>query len=354
MNIYIDTNAIIEENFFRSAYGPSLLRAAHFLGLKVYIPAIVVDEAKENFSRRLREKLRSYNKSFKELKSLIEIESSEIDIDEKIEEYQFWLDKVLDDYGVVILSYPEVPLKDVVAESYKGKKPFKDSGEGYKDFLVWKSIQKNIKESTSSNKNYFITNNTKDFCENTQGVNVLHRDLLDGLEVERKPEVYTHLKQFFNEKILPQLQGIELADIPELSKESVEDEVQKILEEELSSYSAHGFEGVPFGNEVVAHLVSEAEIGNITLKKIDEDEVLITATGTVEVEVDGFMDKHEYYSEDYEELSLVDGDWNDHMVAVSYTLQVPYELALSYSKDAKKITENSLSLPTEEHFDYYK
>ena len=53
MIIYIDTSIIVRENFFRSAVAIACLQAAKLLNISVYIPQVVVDEAKYNFKKQL-------------------------------------------------------------------------------------------------------------------------------------------------------------------------------------------------------------------------------------------------------------------------------------------------------------
>ena len=61
------------------------------------------------------------------------------------------------------------------------------------------------------------------------------------------------------------------------------------------------------------------------------------------------MDKHEYYSEDFKDAGIYisDRDWNDHVMAVSSTIETPFELKLFYSPESKAVTGHSLTLPEE-------
>ncbi|AEI93095.1 hypothetical protein [Roseobacter litoralis] len=94
--------------------------------------------------------------------------------------------------------------------------------------------------------------------------------------------------------------------------------------------------------------VGEAEIGNIELVKAD-DEVFIKVSGTIEIEVSGFMDKHDYYRamEAGLNVSVDDADWNDHVMAVSTYVDTEFEVRLFYSSESKDIAGCEISLPQE-------
>ena len=60
---------------------------------------------------------------------------------------------------------PGASLKTLVEDSYKGIKPFKANGEGYKDYLIWHSILADLRKTPKEIKTYVLTNNVNDFCE---------------------------------------------------------------------------------------------------------------------------------------------------------------------------------------------
>ncbi|AEI93102.1 PIN domain-containing protein [Roseobacter litoralis] len=74
--IFIDTNILMNDRFFRSSSAKAFLKACSFLGVQVVIPDVVFDELLGNFSARLQEKADAYQKSSRELKQLVELEHS--------------------------------------------------------------------------------------------------------------------------------------------------------------------------------------------------------------------------------------------------------------------------------------
>ena len=146
----------------------------------------------------------------------------------------------------------------------------------------------------------------------------------------QRPEVFLSIKSLFDEKVAPMLEGVSLDEIHDLGIEEIDTIARGILEEEISRYTAYGFEGVPFSNEVYTNVVGEATVRGRELKKIDE-EVVITVTGTVPIEVEGVMEKHAYYSQaEDSDVHVSDHDWNDWVMAVSTTVETAFERAFLF------------------------
>ena len=79
--------------------------------------------------------------------------------------FEKWLEELVDRHGIVVPPYAEVSPKELVEQLYAVKKPFKDSGEGHKDYIVWKSILVHLIGKKSEPPNILLTSNTKDFCD---------------------------------------------------------------------------------------------------------------------------------------------------------------------------------------------
>lgn len=358
MRIFIDTNIIFKADFFRSTTAQSFLKAAKFLEIEVIIPDIVIDEVNGNFSKELPEKLTKFKKSYKELTELIDINEININISEKIKEYEDWLDTLLEEYEVTRLPYPKVSLKTIVTESYKKKKPFKDNGDGHKDYLIWETIKQYIAEKNNDPDTFFLTNNVKDFCyKKGEDDWPLHNHLLDQIPDDKTaPEIHRVFKDFFDTKIAPQLEGVELKSVHELTQPELYAKAQKIIESDLQDYSAYGFEGLSFCNEVTILSAFDTNPTYIELKEVNDEEILITICGSVSIEANGFIDKHDYCSgieHDNIDINVIDGNWNDHVMFVSQVINTPFEVSLSYSKEEKGITGHSIELPEEIMDDIY-
>lgn len=348
----------MNESFFRSAQAQAFLKACSIIQVSVVIPAIVIDEVLGNFPKKLKAKAKAFQFAQKELGRIIELNAQDVSILEEIDAYENWLYELIEEKGVVIPPYPQVTLKELVEKSYDGEKPFKESGEGHKDFLVWETVKHHIESNSTTPPNFFLTNNIKDFG-GKDGVDkdILYPKLAEQIEeVELRPKLYTSLKAAFDKLLAPNLQDITIEEIPDLNSGDLQRMTDEYLLEDLPQRTAFGFEGVPFGNDVFISSVGASEISEVILKKV-ADEVVINVSGSVEIEVDGFMEKHSYYM-DFDmdggpDVYVVDSDWNNHVMAVSSSVETAFELSLFYSVADGEITGYQLSLPEEIDDDWH-
>lgn len=342
--VYLDTSVAINESFLKSPYCEAFLKACAILQFVVVIPEIVLDELKGNFPKKLYERYAPYLKAKKDLEKLIALDVSTPSINDSINSYYEWLEELLEEYGVVVAPYPDVTPKELVEKSYTMNKPFKDSGEGHKDYVIWKTISAHITEN-NSDQNIFLTNNTKDFCDvDENGAPCLHPDLSRHIENPvQRPRIYTSIKGAFDAELSPHLEGITLDDIPDLGAGDVDTIVGEFLLEDLPGRSLYGLEGVPFSNEISLSSIGQHSIDSVALKRVD-DEVIISVAGSVEVEVDGFIDKSEYYGSDEGNMYVVDGDWNDHVMMVSSSVDTLFEMTIFYTTQSGEVTGREITL----------
>jgi hypothetical protein len=349
--VYLDTSVAMNEAFLKSPYSEAFFKACAILQYSVVIPQIVVDELKGNYPKKLKEKMDAFQKSKKELNKLLDVDAPAIILTDAVKEFEEWLEDLIEEHGIKVVPYPDIPAKELVEQSYQAKKPFKESGEGHKDYIVWKTILNNILVGQTTPPHIFLTNNTKDFCElDPVDAPVLHSDLAGQIDnLAHRPSIYTSIKAAFDAQLSPNLEGITLNDIPDFGADEISEIVEKSLLDDLPSRTLYGLEGVPFSNEITISSIGAHSIDSVTLKKV-EDEVIVNVSGTVEVEVDGFIDKSAYYmSEHLEESNMyvVDGDWNDHVMFVSTTVDTTFDMTIFYSTQSGEVTGTEISLPQE-------
>lgn len=349
-SFYLDTSVAITESFLKSPYCEAFVKACAVLNFAVVLPQIVLDELQGKYPKKLQEKFASLQKAKKELEKIIDLPIFEVTEDEAVLAYDDWLGEFVVKHGIVVLPYPEMPLSELVKQSYAATKPFKESGEGHKDYIIWASIRANIEGESEENSKFFLTNNTNDFCASDENGNfVLHPDLAATVADQAKmPKVFTSIKSAFENELSPLLEGISPDDIPDLGSEGIAERVGAFLDDDLSGHSAFGFNGVPFTNDVTVSSVDGHVVNNVALKRVD-NEVIISVEGTVDIGVDGFIDKTEYYMSEDDGLNMyvVDGNWNDHVMMVSASVATPFEMTIFYSTDSGTVTKHETSLPDE-------
>lgn len=354
MIIFLDTSIVIAENYLRSSAASSLLKSSRFLGLRLVIPQVVVDETKGRHRLDLAEKYEKYRGVRADLNKLTGKRLvADVNIRKAHKAFSNWFESMLKEYKVDILPYPKLKPQQMVKASYKRNKPFKRNGEGFKDYLVWKSIVSAISKRREDAKDaYFLTNNVNDFCEKKDQICVLHAHLQKDISNQDiQMTVYTGLREFFGEKVSPLLKRIEPSDIPEFNLNDLIAKAREEVEGYLPSYSAYGIEGLPFENEVTIDMVHGVVVTDWEIKEVEDDEYLIMISGSVDIEADGFIEKSNVYTGEHKDLYVIDRDWNEWVMAVSQTIETPFSLTMSYIKSSGKTVIHSVELDNE--YSYY-
>ena len=347
--IFIDTNIIYNESFFRSSWVESFLKACAVLQISVVIPEIVLDEVKGHFTSVLSVRKIAFQKAERELEKLINLDAQPLDVPAISQNYSNFLDEIMVEHGVIVAPYTEIPAKEIITKSYECIKPFKKSGDGHKDYLVWESVKSHILKTSTSSPNIMLTNNIKDFSKDESiGKNTLHPDLAVQIQPNHlRPSIQLSMKAVLDAEIMPLLQGLELEDIPSLGQPDIEHITNTLLLDDLPQRTAFGIGGVPFSNDISISSVGEAKIENVNLAKAD-DQVVIKISGSVEIEVDGFIEKFELHrAEEMSRISVWDHNWNDHVAAVSTSVETPFEISVFYSLDDEKVVGHEIVLPDE-------
>ncbi len=348
VDVFLDTNVFFRENFLRSTFAEAVLKGAKLLNIKILIPEIVLDEAKRNFELQLKEKFRKFKESHKDLGDFMKLAELEINLDNAIDEYNNFLSCLLNEHGVKILEYPKIPIKTIVEASYEAKKPFNAKGEGCKDYVIWQTIKEHCEAYPAVEKRFFITAD-KDFCEKQDDeTSILSPFLASSLgNIRGIPKVISSLKDFFDLELKIHLKIVNPANIPNLDTEKI---VDNILREKLIGYSAYGFSELPFGNGVhIVDVPETPEITEIKISEVTDGYMLINASGHIQLDVHGFMDRRDYdYGDfDYGEVCIEDADWNEYTIMVSQYITTPFDLIISYSKADKGIQGYTIKFPNQ-------
>ncbi len=351
IEVFLDTNVIISEGFLQSPLAGAIFKNPKFLGIKILIPEIIIDEAMGVFSLQTNNKITKYKESRKDLVRFVNLPDVSINLDDMINEYATFLNDLLSDDKIVILPYPKTSVKELVEKSYEAKKPFKDNGKGFKDYVIWKTIKNYCKDNNNSVKKVFITDNKKDFCKKISDETFsLHPDLLDSLEgIKEIPELILSLQDFFDQKLKPSLKRLNSKDLPNFD---INKKVKAILEKDILNYNPDGFEGLRFDEELdIISVIGVPIINNPYISEVNENDVLIKVNGTVEIKVQGSMSTEQFYGGDDEIVDFVEDGYChnedggvDHWLVVSQCIQTSFELTISYSKKDKEITNSTINL----------
>jgi hypothetical protein len=176
----LDTNAIVRDPQFVGNGIQLFLYSSIKLSLGVCLPEVCEDEVKGLYKRDLIDG----DKAIRKIKADIQkktfwkhsFPTDGISVDSWIEKFNDRIEYNKNHFKIKVLPYPKVDLKEIAQRASARKKPFKESGAGFRDYLIWKSILQILKRTKS--KVCFISANTKDFFEQERP----HPDLISDLE----------------------------------------------------------------------------------------------------------------------------------------------------------------------------
>ena len=357
IEVFLDTNNFFRDDFLQSTLAEVVMKSAKFLNIKILIPETVIDEAKRNFASQLNDKIRKYKESHKDLSGHIKLPDVSINLDNVINKYNKFLDDLSKKNEVVILSYPEIPIKMIVAAAYEAEKPFNDKGHGFKDYIIWQTIKEYCDANPNSGERFFITTDGDFFEEEPKKKPkkkpILHHSLVASLRnANEAPVVISSLKDFFDLKIKPSLNKLNAKEIFDFN---IKNETESILEKELLDYTAGGFDGLPFYNGVsISHVEEVIVKKNAQISKVAKNNVLINVSGSVWVLIEGSMDRMDYAFAMEQGIDIESGDVRDYDMHVSKDIKTPFELAILYSTKDKKILNHTITLTDEINYDRYR
>jgi hypothetical protein len=130
----------------------------------LYIPQIVLDELIYNFKEKLIDMNNKYNSLQKDFIKTTGKKDFNYGfyIESMTNEYKTKVDKFINDYNVKVIEYPKISLRDITIRDLEKKKPFKQNGSGYRDFIIWECLKSEVK-SWRGDTVVFISNNSRDF-----------------------------------------------------------------------------------------------------------------------------------------------------------------------------------------------
>jgi len=186
-NLYIDTSTLYSLDFDikEDPRFKELKNILNLLGIKIYIPKIVLDELiiliKQDFKRefeylgkgvkRLNDRVSNFNKF---LISKINFMKPNIEVNE--EELLVNLHNNIKEAGIEVFENPleNIKMQELLNMAINQKKPFASGDKGFKDAIILFSILEHIKKDIES-ECIFLTGNSKDF--NSEDVDI--KDLIN-------------------------------------------------------------------------------------------------------------------------------------------------------------------------------
>jgi predicted nucleic acid-binding protein len=148
----------------------------------VVVPEVVILETAAHWRRNAEQAVSKFGAASRSLGQFAP-ELREFDLAEAAAAYETWLRSEFASKRVKIVGHPDVPHDVLVRAAIERRKPFSESGRGYRDALLWQTALKLADE----NKVALVTNNSSDFSDNKVTLAAsLREDLVSaGLGVDR-------------------------------------------------------------------------------------------------------------------------------------------------------------------------
>ncbi|MGD1046898.1 MAG: PIN domain-containing protein [Bacteroidota bacterium] len=211
MRIVLDTNILCADYPLKGNAFRIFLQALSRIGAKLYIPQIVIDEVLHKYETDLQEIAADFSKTAnlwrRHTGDSLDILLTDKSIKLKCEDYSKWLLSQLHSVGTTIIPYPIVTHDVLARRAIERRRPFQESGKGYRDALIWESIRTLFSDKMEAI--YFITNNSKDFGLGPEP----HADLSADLQKDNFAlelfQIVPQLEKFNNQFVTPQLERLD-------------------------------------------------------------------------------------------------------------------------------------------------
>jgi hypothetical protein len=343
--VIVDTNALMRDYLLIEANMQAFLRGCQRCHIKVCMPEVVLDELCANYEKDIRRLAGEFHSSSRKLMKMgVKAKAKEFDIQEEAKSYRNHVRQMMAHYDATLAPYPDVLPKALVEASYSGKKPFKESGEGFKDFLIFETLKAFAVQQGS--KGAFVTANRKDFCGSD---GQLHPDLQSAL-----PNLVTVFDAIhdFNSKVLsPELEVLD--NLAEGIREGkfigfdLDDTLTNCFTTELCD-KYHSIENTgSLVEDATVFSVGSPRTNDITVSRLDQNQLLLELTGQIDLELSGFVPKTNLYAlsdEESDNIHIDDPNWNDWVASVSTANDFDFSMTVIFDEEKKQIESISIEL----------
>ncbi|MGW9687187.1 PIN domain-containing protein [Flagellimonas sp. 2504JD1-5] len=180
--VVLDTNILRADFLFKSNHFRILKEYLKITNSTLIIPTIVIQELVHLYRLELQTKFEDLN-SLKDrinrnllLDSVLDFNpDANINLEEQVFKYQEYIENQLKPF-LRQIDHEDAFLPELVRRSIEKIKPISRKGQEFRDALLWLTLMNYIKKQKFELKVSFITNNVKDFADETKMA--LHPDLM--------------------------------------------------------------------------------------------------------------------------------------------------------------------------------
>ena len=311
------------------------------------IPEVVIGEVMRQFELQLTQSAKNATKALRRAEAITGKKLATELLEERVAgeaaAYGKELRRRISERGI-ICDYPTVSHADLVARDLSNRKPFAETGKGYRDALIWETVL--CLAEKKAEPVAFVSTNHKDFCNEDD--DSMHPDLMTDLakrKIGAEFLLFFHsLDDLIEEWIKPDLEVIDVRE-QVLAGQYKPFQGDALALQMLTWLEVAGLEPEEIGlsAKFVDPSVSSLqgfEISDVTgAHRLSSGELLISLEVKIDCEFDFFLSKADYYLMDEEEAPHVsDHDWNKHYVAAATTVTLVFIISLTLDAETGEIT----------------
>ena len=349
MKIILDTNILVSDYSLEGPAFRTLMTGLSPAGVTLYIPRIVLDEVTNKYREEFEKTSSAMRRLGLALPRFPNAEGDLVTPEEARDRYSELLRKRFENVGVVILDYPVTSHEALVSRALARRKPFRgaDTG-GYRDALIWESVLA-LAKSTPEDTIAFVTANSGEFADESDREKLhqhLEADLAEIAGAHSDVTLFKDLSSFVDSHIKPTLEMLEgvraqlvAGTYPTFNLHAlIQNEVPAVVAGKEFDPAEVGFPD-SFESPSIASVEEVYEIRDVDVRKLPNDELLLSFAAEVEAEFDVFLFKSEYYGfSDSQAPFIWNSDWNDHYMAGSAPSRVELTVTCTVNAVSGKLT----------------
>ena len=366
MKIIIDSNIIFQDWFLNK---PNFLLLKKYIKLsnsELFIPEIVILESSNIYREEVLKRVRTIESETNKLNRLLlqtknKMISFNLDIEQILKEYKSAFYSRLQTLNVIKPNHSDIPHKDVIARDIRRRRPFQNSGKGYRDTLLWEVIIQKI--INSEEETSFISGNRRDFgCKDKEELHEhLKSDIRERGLSEGSIKIFYSIESFIDKIVKPALEPIKKA-IPELKEGHFRDfnilhwfyEYHQIIADSINESIQNIFKQFQELEDPTVSIIDEPdkiEVDNIY--ELDIDRIYVNFVIHADVIIDVFIFKSDYdWVSDKYPIDVQDFNWNKHYVWAQISLNLPLNIAININTKTESVEQFEIHRVEFEYFGF--
>jgi hypothetical protein len=355
LRVVLDTNTIYGRRYRLDGPHIAILERAIVLGrLVLIVPQIVLEETENKYREDVSKLQQTISAEVEKLNVLLPPERrckfGPLEFDAAVADFAERFRKRLTELQAQHPAYSDISHEDVVRRDLERRRPFQESGRGYRDSLIWETV---LRKVASDRLTVLLTENTKDFCAKDGN---LHPHLVKDLEARGlrsdAMKVCTTLEAFVDQYLKPLLptngeilmliqsdryRPFSFQEFFATNRDAIRKQLNKQSERIASCIHAD------LENLEVVYQEDPSTVQIVEAYELDSERLFLAYDIVADINLEFFVFKSDYYSmSDEIQIDIRDIDWNEHYIwaGKDVTLPLRFSLELRLGKGSSDTVES--------------